>query len=1201
PSMLITLLGPLIQRFASNAPAIIDEALATVDATQRIETDQASIPSRIASFCPGCPHRDTASLCLEIKRRLRNASYMRDKGRDPVDLMFHGDTGCYTMLIFPPNTDLMHDCSGMGLGGGTASGVDPFLTNKEVVFMGDSTFYHSGMIAISQAVNLNQDITFVILDNSTTAMTGHQPQPGNAFDLLGNPTPEQNIEDIVRGIGGELGVDVVRANPERRNEYRELLEETFLADGVKVIIADKECGITMNRRRKRSEREIRKEKGFLPKKTHMNINQDICRFCLACSEMTGCPGLRHVETDYGRKMDTDASWCVNDGCCERIGACDAFEQVTVLRNNPPKSKVPELGLDDIPDPRQRQGREVWQAVLTGVGGMGIGLATSILVRAGHNEGYEVEFLDKKGLAIRNGGVVSQVLFNLTHQPLTPIISYGKADLLLGVDVLEAARLLQPAHRFRVIGKDSTAAVINTDKIATIGGLMGREDYDPDQLVELIQAHTRSEEFLARNISRICESYLGSKLYANIMMMGYAFQQGLIPVSMDSMARAIQDSIRVDFEKNLYAFNMGRKLVVEPDLFQGPPSRDTWRDMLEDRVRWIIRRFGKPRKIGDRLNAIANDACEHMAELDEQALRQFVVHLYDCVRWGRISYAQHYADLVRKTYDRDRGEYGFAATTTVIRHLAGAMLIKDTIYKAELATGPEKIARDRRKYNVNPQNGDRMIYKFLFHRKMKLFGKRWNATVPVGSKLLRWLRSQRWLRGWITNKYNLRYRDSYIDLVNAFDYDSAEAYQTILKSLSRSSCMHCVTPTCGDVGCPLHNDIPVWMAHAADGDYKAAIERLHATNNFPEFTAAICPAPCEESCKRARRNMPVPIQTTEQEIVAHAFSGGYITPQKPSAVREQTIAVVGSGPAGLAAAQQLTRAGYRVTVFEKDDQPGGLLRYGIPEHRLGSDIIDRRIKQLQAEGTQFALNTAIGQTVSGKTLRADFDAICLAVGTPAPRDLNLPGRDKQGIVYATDFLRRQHDLTIGQGKIARGSAPAAGKHVVVIGGGLTGEDCAEAALEQGAKSVTILEIRPEAPTVGNLPETVDMKTCTRTVAFEGQGDSISAIRIVGVKYIPSATGPVAQDVSDTEATLPADLAILAAGFLPAIDAGLAEQLDLACDGSGRLLVNEQFATTTDGIFAAGDVVTSAAYVATAIHSGRKCAKRIHQYIQTHIDA
>ncbi|MCJ7543543.1 MAG: thiamine pyrophosphate-dependent enzyme, partial [Phycisphaerae bacterium] len=411
PSILIARLAPLIKRATGTAPAsaraaeaeAMDREIETIDSTY--EADVGPLPVRTPTFCPGCPHRDTAGLCLEIKKQFMDADYMRrTHGREPVDLLFHGDAGCYVMLMYPPDVPLMHDYSGMGVGGGTGVATDAITLNKEVVFMGDGTFFHSGLMAISQAVKLGQDITFVILDNSTTAMTGHQPTSGMDYDILGNPTAAQDIEEVVRGMTGDSRLTVVRVDPERRREYRTLLERTFLAEGVKVVIAEKECGITRMRRKRRSEREIARIKGYLPVWDHMNVNPEICRFCLACVELTGCPGLKHTATDYGPKIDTDLTWCVNDGACVRLEACSAFERVIIKRRRPPRSRLPELGLADIPEPQKRPLGDLWRCCVVGFGGMGIGLATQILVRAGHKEGYTVLFLDTKGLAIRNGGV-----------------------------------------------------------------------------------------------------------------------------------------------------------------------------------------------------------------------------------------------------------------------------------------------------------------------------------------------------------------------------------------------------------------------------------------------------------------------------------------------------------------------------------------------------------------------------------------------------------------------------------------------------------------------------------------------------------------------------------------------------------------------------------------------------------------------------
>ncbi|MDL5053644.1 thiamine pyrophosphate-dependent enzyme [Oscillatoria laete-virens NRMC-F 0139] len=337
PSILVERIAPLLKKFAESHNLaldhdLIDGELNLIDFTGKYEVDAIA---RTPTFCPGCPHRDSASVLMDVKQAFMDPAYMRKTHKtETTDLVFHGDTGCYTMLMFEPTKDLMHNYSGMGLGGGTGAGIDPFIKNKQVVFMGDSTFFHSGQIAITNAVKNRQDITFIILDNKTTAMTGHQPTPSVDYDLLGRATFAQDIEKVVAGMVEAHKTTVVRTNPAYRESYRELLEETILQDGVKVIIADKECGITYHRRQAREERAQIKAKGFVSEKKFINITPDVCENCLECTKSTGCPGLTFVDTDYGRKVQTDLSWCVADTACTKLHVCPSFEEVTIFRKAP---------------------------------------------------------------------------------------------------------------------------------------------------------------------------------------------------------------------------------------------------------------------------------------------------------------------------------------------------------------------------------------------------------------------------------------------------------------------------------------------------------------------------------------------------------------------------------------------------------------------------------------------------------------------------------------------------------------------------------------------------------------------------------------------------------------------------------------------------------------------------------------------------
>jgi indolepyruvate ferredoxin oxidoreductase len=1326
PSILIERLAPLLKFIGAaggngkGRPGVapmpmpdLDREVQTIRSTELPEVG--TLPARSATFCPGCPHRDSASLCLEIKKRFMDAPYMqRVHGREPMDLVFHGDTGCYTMLMYAPNTPLMHDYSGMGLGGGTGSGTDPFITNKEVVFMGDSTFFASGQIAISQAVKLGQDITFIILDNSTTAMTGHQPTPGVEYDIIGNPTPTQNIEDIVTAMAGTSGLSVVRVDPEKRGDYAQLLERTFLAGGVKVVIADKECGITRTRRKRRAERAVIRQRGYLPVWEHMNVNQDICRFCLACSELTGCPGLKHTMTEHGLKMDTDITACVDDGACERIGACSSFERVAIKRKRPPKSKVPELDLGNIPEPQKRPMGQQWNCCLVGVGGMGIGLATSIVVRAGHKEGHKVTFLDKKGLAIRNGGVVSQVIYAADKAPATGIIPYGKADLLLGVDILEATRCLDPRGRMRIASADRTAAVINTDKVRTIRGLMGQEDFDTDKLEKVIRQYTRGSDYMARNISRICEKYLGSKLYANIMMLGFAFQKGHIPVSMHSMAWAIKDTIRTDFRKNLYAFNMGRKLVEKPDLFLGASPRSDWRAVLEEKCRYAMRRH-RSQKICDELRELAATTIDAMAAVDDELKRAVVVRIYDCLRWGGVGYARRYADRVLLVYRKETGadeqtpRHGDAetrreedaktrrqgdretgsgedtqarrttspvsisaspglsvsvsscpATRAVIYNLAKAMLIKDAVFLAELSTSPEKYARDREKYNINHANGDRLRYRHMWHLETRFAGVTRRLDVVTYDWMLKILRRTRWLR-----RFDAAYKPAsdflrlYDSRIDKFLASPAGDWQHALTALSSPQCMSCMVPRCRETGCPLQSLVPQWVQLSYEGRWKEAADLLHSTNNFPEITARICPAFCQGQCKQAIAGSPghtanfgVQVRDIEFQIAQKAMEQGWLAPQRAAARTGKKVAIIGSGPAGLAAAQQLARAGHDVTVYERDPLPGGLLQYGIPGFRLPKDLVAARVKQLREEGVTFKCGLDVGGTFPAAELRDQYDAILLATGATKPRDLDVPGRDASNVHFAIDYLRQgsttgtqtrrrgdtetrrednQTSKDTPQSSIANRqssirnpqSIVVKDKAVAVIGGGLTGEDCVELALRQGARQVVQLEILPQsaagevgATGVGaasesprsdaepSAPQPLTRHFCVTTKRFLVQDGAATQLEAAKVQWISAGNGQGPSEIPGTRFATKVDLVLLAMGFEPVVPEGLARQLGLAVDGRGRPAITNYAAGASGrlagagekvgaAVFATGDLVTGPSYVAKAINAGREAAQKINE--------
>ncbi|MBN1942890.1 MAG: FAD-dependent oxidoreductase, partial [Phycisphaerae bacterium] len=677
---------------------------------------------------------------------------------------------------------------------------------------------------------------------------------------------------------------------------------------------------------------------------------------------------------------------------------------------------------------------------------------------------------------------------------------------------------------------------------------------------------------------------------------------LIPVSMHSMAWAIKDAIAVDFRQNLYAFNMGRKLVESPELFQGAPQRVGWKETLDEKVRYTRRRYGKTNPRADELEAMVTEAVAAMPALDESLKRDLVIRAYDCMRWGGIPHAKRYVDQVRGVYEKDRAEYHHAATKAVLHTLAGAMLIKDAVFKAELATSKEKYRRDHEKYDVNRANGDRVIYKHLWKRRLRLAGKVIRLDIPVWDWQLKALKRLRWLRFLLRpwSKYQYKHLAEYERTVAEFAHTTVEEYYLQLTQLSSPRCLHCDAPSCQTRGCPLDSDVPEWIELARQGRWREAADRLHEKNNFPEFTALLCPAFCQQACHQAINDQPVQVREIERQVIEKAFQAGYVLPQPAKAKTNKRVAVVGSGPAGLAVAQQLARAGHDVTVIETESEPGGLLRTGVPEFRLPKALIDRRLEQLRAEGVQFRCGAAFGVDIKGETLREDYDAVCLAVGAAQPRDLNVPGREKQGVVQAMDFLRHQNRAI--RGHYVAGAVDAKGKTVVVIGGGLTGEDCVETALKQGAAQVHQLEILPRAQAAPGHAQTaepgesVERHYEVATREFVGRDGRLTSLRAKRVKYVPSAHGLMRREIPGGELTIEAEVAILALGFEASIDPRIVEQLSLAVNEQGKVLVNESYATSVESVFAAGDAVTGPSYVATAIDSGRRAAVAIHAFLR-----
>lgn len=433
-----------------------------------------------------------------------------------------------------------------------------------------------------------------------------------------------------------------------------------------------------------------------------------------------------------------------------------------------------------------------------------------------------------------------------------------------------------------------------------------------------------------------------------------------------------------------------------------------------------------------------------------------------------------------------------------------------------------------------------------------------------------------------------------------------------RKVQASRCMDCGIPFC-HWACPLGNRMPEWQDMIYKGKWKEGVEILHETNNFPDFTGRVCPAPCEKSCVLALHEAPVTIRENEASVTEVAFLEGMIKAIPPRHRTGKRVAVVGSGPAGLAIAQQLNRKGHTVTVFEKDRSPGGLLRYGIPNFKLDKKVIDRRLNQLVEEGVLFRTNTEIGKDVSGEELMRNYDAVCLAVGAGKPRDITPVGRDLKGIYFAMDFLSQQNQLVMGEPMSHSERISARGKHVLVIGGGDTGSDCVGTSIRQGAVKVIQIEIMPKPP-VGKNPATPwphsypnVLKTsssheegCERrwllnTLEFRGENGNVKEAVVEEISWQKADNGRLTMVGTGNIEVIKADIVFLALGFVHPVHEGLLDELGLEYDVRGNVAVDKESRSSVAKVFATGDAVMGASLVVKAIASGRKVAESVHRML------
>lgn len=515
------------------------------------------VPKRLPTFCPGCPHRETLSIMKDVRSSLAEKN---------INLISHGDVGCYSLSFLEPFKE-MHDLSAMGQGGALGAGNDLFTTNPSVVLMGDSTFFHSGMTSISNSVQMGHNITYILLDNDNTAMTGHQMTPVSGLSVEGDKRPRQNMLEVAKSLRVDQAIEV---NPSDRYFYKNLLLDYVNKSGVKVIVSNKECGLTFHGRKKREERKLFAKGETEAVREFYQINTQACEDCRACVEMTGCPGLSQTEDAYGPKVMIDPQICVADSYCTKIKACPSFELVKVYDYHPSKYKpaIKTSVKADMPMPVVRKdlasvaGGKDFRSVVIGVGGSGVTTISRVLAEAAEEMGgrkdLSFKFVDQKGLAQRNGSVSSHLSIYQCARSHGPLVPVGTADLVLSPDLLEGSRAVE------FLSGDGLL-IIDDDYQVPLSILLDRgidhELMTPEKLQKQLQLKL-GDRLVMAPMKRISYERFGRPVYASAMVLGIAFQKGMLPFSMTDLEKAFAAAVpKAELTLNWEAFQLGREWVI----------------------------------------------------------------------------------------------------------------------------------------------------------------------------------------------------------------------------------------------------------------------------------------------------------------------------------------------------------------------------------------------------------------------------------------------------------------------------------------------------------------------------------------------------------------------------------------------------------------------------------------------------------------
>lgn len=733
-----------------------------------------SIPKRLPTFCPGCPHRETLSIMKEVRATLADKK---------IDLISHGDVGCYSLSFLEPFKE-MHDLSAMGQGGSLGAGADLFTTNPSVVLMGDSTFFHSGMTSISNSVQMGHNITYILLDNDNTAMTGHQVTPRTGLSVEGQQRPRQNMLDVAKSLRVDSAIEV---NPSDRYFYKNLLLEYVQNPGVKVIVSNKECGLTFHGRKKREERKLFANGETERVREFYQINTLACEDCRACVEMTGCPGLSQTFDAYGTKVMIDPQICVSDSYCTKIKACPSFELVKVYDFHPTKYKNEKSEKSDwghLSEPKilkslsDISGGKDFRTVVIGVGGSGVTTISRIIAEAaismGGRDDLQFKFMDQKGLAQRNGSVISHLAIyskNKVHGPVVPI---GTADLVVSPDLLEGARAIEYLGPIGVM-------IIDEEFQVPLSILLDRGIDSSVTTPEEIQKDLKNklgDRLIMAPLKLMSFNKFQKPVYASAMILGIAYQSGRLPFSQNDLKNAFKSALpKAEFNPNWEAFNIGRDwFLTKSEINRSSVFENS--SIWEESVRRASYPWQSHQKLVNLWKTYSKMMSERFPEIPIHHIKQY---LHDMIVFDQGKFIPLFYESALNLKKFYSGE----ELAISLRLLAKTFWIKDEVFVSHLMTSPMKNMQDKQRYEALGSSFEvvhinRPAFDILGKKiEFDFSPKKWMLNVMRHLRILRLLMSQ-WHKNEkeIAHKIRAELVDAKLSRKRLMELDNIKGYREV---------------------------------------------------------------------------------------------------------------------------------------------------------------------------------------------------------------------------------------------------------------------------------------------------------------------------------------------------------------------------------------------------------------------------------------